>query len=298
MRVLGTARRIAMLLASAALLLGLAAAPAAAAPAAAGTGWIRLAHLSPNTPAIDVYLYSFGDPSARIVLHHVTYGTASPYEAVAQGQYTIAMRPAGAAAASPPVLSASVTIAAGHAYMAAALGLRSALRLQVFGNDLTTPAGKALVRVIQASLKQHVITVSWDGQVIVSRLPFAAVTSYQAVAPGTEKVSLSVGAGGGNTASGDAGSTVALGAGTIHTLVVLDGPGGLEIANLEDAAGSARAPAGGAATGLGGTARRGPGSPVPWLVVIGAGSLLATASGLRLRRGRRGRRGRQLRAGA
>jgi hypothetical protein len=280
MRVLGTARRIAMLLASAALLLGLAAAPAAAAPAAAGTGWIRLAHLSPNTPAIDVYLYSFGDPSARIVLHHVTYGTASPYEAVAQGQYTIAMRPAGAAAASPPVLSASVTIAAGHAYMAAALGLRSALRLQVFGNDLTTPAGKALVRVIQASLKQHVITVSWDGQVIVSRLPFAAVTSYQAVAPGTEKVSLSVGAG------------------TIHTLVVLDGPGGLEIANLEDAAGSARAPAGGAATGLGGTARRGPGSPVPWLVVIGAGSLLATASGLRLRRGRRGRRGRQLRAGA
>jgi len=295
MRALGTARRIAMLLASAALLLGLAAAPASAAPASPGTGWIRLAHLSPNTPAIDVYLYSFGDPSAQIVLHHVTYGTASPYEAVAAGQYTVAMRPAGASAASPPVLSASVTIAAGHAYMAAALGLRADLRLQVFGNDLTTPAGRALVRVVQASLKQHAVTVSWDGKVIASRLPFASVTSYQSVSPGTEKVALSVTAGGGNAQAGDAGSTVALAAGTIHTLVVLDGPGGLELANLEDAAGSARAPAGGAATGLGGTAPHGPGSPAPWLMVIGAGSLLAAAGGLRLRRGRRCR---QLRAGA
>ena len=52
---------------------------AAAAPASAGQGWIRLAHLSPNTPAVDVYLYSYGTPNAEIVLHHVSYGTVSPY---------------------------------------------------------------------------------------------------------------------------------------------------------------------------------------------------------------------------
>ena len=34
------------------------------------------------------------------------------------------------------------------------------------------------------------------------------------------------------------------------------------------------------------TAPRGPGSPVPWLVAIGAGSLLALTGGLRLRRSR------------
>jgi hypothetical protein len=39
-------------------------------------------------------------------------------------------------------------------------------------------------------------------------------------------------------------------------------------------------------TGFGGTAPRGPGSPVPWIAAIAAGSLLALTGGLRLRRRR------------
>jgi hypothetical protein len=107
-------------LAAVALILGLAtlAAPANAAVAAstAGYGWLRLAHLSPNTPAVDVYLYSVGNPAAKIVLKHVAYGTESPYERVASGDYTVAMRAAGAAASSKPVLSTEVDVSAGHAY--------------------------------------------------------------------------------------------------------------------------------------------------------------------------------------
>jgi Domain of unknown function (DUF4397) len=56
--------------------------PAGASP---GGGWVRLAHLSPNAPAVDVYLYSFGNPRARLVLHHVSYGAVSPYEQVPAG---------------------------------------------------------------------------------------------------------------------------------------------------------------------------------------------------------------------
>jgi len=41
-------------------------------------GWIQLTHLSPNTPPVDVYLYSFGDAKAMLVLKHVAYGTVSP----------------------------------------------------------------------------------------------------------------------------------------------------------------------------------------------------------------------------
>src|SRR5580700_2191963 len=78
-----------------------------------GTGWIRLAHLSPNTPAVDVYLYSFGNSNALIVLHHVTYGTVSPYEQVAAGDYSVAMRAAGAGPTTAAVLSTSVDISAG-----------------------------------------------------------------------------------------------------------------------------------------------------------------------------------------
>jgi hypothetical protein len=276
----GVARRIVTLVAASALLLGFPlAAAAAASSATTGTGWIRLAHLSPNTGAVDVYLYSFGNSSAHIVLHHVAYGTVSSYEAVSAGDYSVAMRPAGATAASQPVLSTSVTIVAGHAYTVAGVGPRSGLRLQVMDDDLTTPAGKALVRVIQASLKQPSVGVSWDGTVVTSKLAFDSMTSYQAVTPGMETISVT-----GTGAGQDVRSRITLAAGTVHTLVVLDGASGLEIANLEDAAGSGRPPAGGASTGFGGTAGHGPSSPLPWLAVIGAGSLLAMTGGLRLRR--------------
>ena len=173
-----------LLIAVPVLLLGIPKA-ASASTASSGTGWVRLAHLSPNTPAVDVYLYSFGDPSAELVLHHVGYGVVSPYETLAAGDYTVAMRAAGAAATTKPVLSASLTVAPGGAYTVAGLGPESGLRLQVLKDQLTTPPGKALVRVIQASLQQHVVTVTWNGQPAVSNLAFGSVSSYQAVSPAT-----------------------------------------------------------------------------------------------------------------
>jgi len=287
-RITRTIRRITMLLTAAALLLGVPAAAAAhASSATTGTGWIRLAHLSPNTPAVDVYLYSFGNSNAQIVLHHVAYGTVSPYEAVTAGDYSVAMRAAGASASSQPVLSTSVTIDADHAYTVAGMGPEKGLRLQVMDDDLTTPPGKALVRVIQASLKQQTVKVTCNGTTIVPKASFASVSSYQAISPGTWTMA-AIGS------SGTATQSVTLAAGTVLTLVVLDGSNGLEMISLEDAAGAGKPPVGGASTGFGGTAPHGPGSPLPWAALIGAGSLLALTGGLRLRR--RGLR-RQLPAG-
>jgi hypothetical protein len=247
--------------------------------ATTGTGWIRLAHFSPNTPAVDVYLYSFGDASAQIVLHHVAYGDASPYEQVPTGDYTVAMRAAGAKATSAPVLSASVDVAAGHVYTVAGLGPESGLRLQVLDDHVTTPSGQALVRIIQASLKQNVVSVTWGGTTLDGQLKFGSVTSYQTVSPGTETLLVS-------GSGAHANISIPLAAGTVHTLVVLDGAKGLQVDDLLDAAGSTVDPAGGAATGFGGMAPRAPSSPLPWLAVIGAGLLLAVAGGRRLRRPR------------
>jgi Domain of unknown function (DUF4397) len=279
MTTIGITKRLLLLLGVSALLLGGPAAAAYASSATTGTGWIRLAHLSPNTPAVDVYLYSFDNPNAMIVLHHVSYGTVSPYESVDAGDYSVAMRAAGASATSAPVLSTSVTIAAGHAYTVAGMGPESGLRLAVLDDDLTTPSGASEVRVIQASLKDQVVTVDLGSTVLASSLKFGGVSGYQDASPGSKSVTVSASGGG-------AKSSVTLAAGTVHTLVVLDGASGLEVVNLEDASGSGKPPAGGVATGFGGTAPHGPGSPVPWLAVIGAGSLLALAGGLRLRRGR------------
>ena len=268
--------RRAILLAALPLLLFGIPAVASASVAATSTGWVRLAHLSPNTPAVDVYLYSFGDTSAQLVLHHVGYGAVSPYEPLAAGDYTVAMRAAGAPATSAPVLSANLTVAPGHAYTVAGLGPESGLRLQVLDDQLTTPPGKALVRIIQASLRQHVVTVTYGGDVLASDLAFGSVSPYRAVSPATATVSVT---GGGEHVT----ASVTLGAGTVHTLVVLDGAKGLVIDDLLDAAGSGDVPAGGASTGLGGTAPHVPPSPLPWLLAIGGGILLAIAGGARLR---------------
>jgi hypothetical protein len=267
-------RRAILLLAVPVLLLGIPKV-ASASTASVGTGWVRLAHLSPNTPAVDVYLYSFGDPSAEQVLHHVGYGVVSPYEALAAGEYTVAMRAAGASATTKPVLSASLTVAPGGAYTVAGLGPESGLQLQVLKDQLTTPPGKVLVRVIQASLQQHEVTVTWNGQPTVTNLAFGSMSSYQVVSPATATLHVA-------GASESADSTITLTAGTVHTIVVLDGSKGLVLDNLLDAAGSGDAPTGGAATGFGGTAPRVP-SPMPWLYLIGAGLLLAMAGGAGVR---------------
>ncbi len=270
--------RLALLLAPASLLLGTLAyaAPASAqvtSAKSAGSGWLRLAHLSPNTPAVDVYLYSFHDPSAMIVLHHVAYGTISGFETVPSGEYTVAMRGAGAKPSSPPVLSTTVDIHPGKAYTVAGMGPAKGLRLQIIKDRLTTPRGKALVRIIQASLVQHRITVTAGHKTLVRNLPFARVTSYVAVPAGTWSVHAA-------GESEHATSSITLAAGTIHTIVVLDSVHHLALDDLVDAAGSKIIPAGAPATGLGGTAPRPGPSHLPWLLLTAAGLLLC-AGGVR-----------------
>jgi hypothetical protein len=124
------------------------------------------------------------------------------------------MRSAGAAATAPPVLSTAVRVLAGHAYTVAGLGPLAGLRLEVLSDRLSAPVGRAMVRVIQASLRQHLVTVRAGRGVLARDLPFATVTHYRAVPPGTPMVRV----------AGNAARTVrrlAVPAGSIHTLVVL-----------------------------------------------------------------------------
>jgi hypothetical protein len=263
-------------MASGAAIASVPAASAATAHHHTNSGWIRLAHLSPNTPPVDVYLYSFGNSHAMIVLHHVSYGTVSQYEKVAVGEYTVAMRGVNASPTSQPVLSTSVQITAGGAYTVAGMGPAKGLRLQVIPDRLTTPPGKSLVRVIQASLRYQKITVDANHRTLAKNINFAHVTSYVPTPPGSFDVHF---AGMGAKGSSD----ISLAAGTIHTLVVLDtSHNGLQIANLEDAAGSAVAPSGGPDTGLGGTAPGPAPSPALWVGLVAAGALITAAGAYRM----------------
>jgi hypothetical protein len=253
---------------------------ASAAPAGSQDGWVRIAHLSPKAPAMDMYLYPFGDPADPTVLRDVGYGDVSAYMALSPGQYTVAMRGFGAPATSPPALTTSFMVSARTAYTVAALGPDPGLRVDVLKDEMTAPAGKALVRVFQASLKEPLVTVAYGRDVLARQLAFGSATSYTAVSPGAQTVQF--------TASGaHAAMSVDLAADTIHTIVVLDDSSGLRVDSLTDAVGSQTMPAGGADTGFGGTAPRPPADPAPWLLTIAAGALLTAAGCAGLRRSRR-----------
>jgi Domain of unknown function (DUF4397) len=275
-------RRTSRLLAVAAAVLAAfaTAAPAAAAAgtqASAATGWLRLANLSPGEPTLDVSLYPVGDSQATLMLKDIGYGMVSAYRQIPAGNYSVAMRKAGAAASSLPVLSTTILVGAGDTYTLASVGPSSAPRVELLPDMLTPPRGKALVRVIQASLRQGRVTVSAGAHVLVHDLAFGSATSYATVTPGTWKLRA---AGATMTATG----RDTLAAGSSYTLVVLDSGGHLELTCLTDGAGSKAAPMGGAPMGFGGTAPRPAPPPLLWLTAMAGGLLVAAAGALWLRR--------------
>jgi hypothetical protein len=278
-------RRVAVLLAFLALLIGIPA-TASASYAAASSGWIRLGNLSATTSAVDMYVYPAGNSTPRLVLHNVTYGTVSGYTSVSAGDYSVKVLKTGSAASSQPVLTGSVSVQGDKAFTATALNVSGQAQLKVLDDQLTPPSGKSLVRVIQASDKQNAVKFHCScapgapGDITTKASP-GSVSSYATIPAGTWTMS----------ATGPSAKTslpVTLTGNTVHTEVVLDGSNGLEILNLTDAAGAGQPPTGGAGTGFGGTAPHGPGSPLPWVAVIGAGLLLVLTGGVwrrnRLRR--------------
>jgi Domain of unknown function (DUF4397) len=234
---------------------------------AATDGWVRLANLSPTTGTCDLYLYSFGNPKALIVLQDVNYGGVSGYSALPAGDYTVAMRMSGQSANSPAVASTVLMLMGNMEYTVAAMGTGAHQQFQTIDDSNDVRTGQTAVRILQAASGT---TVSADvgQQQVGSDLKFGDITHYQTVAPGTHLVSL-------NTSAGQASVNVPLSANSTHTLVVLDGSTGPAISDLTDAVGDTVRPSGGAATGFGGTAPRPLSSPLPWLAMIGGGALAA-----------------------
>jgi hypothetical protein len=256
--------------AAAVALLGLVATPGSA-HAEGPVGYVRLAHLSPDTPNVDVYLSKVGDASfPQQVFGHVGYGIMTKYLPLPVGTYAVAMRTEGAPATDPPVLTTQVTVADGGAYTVAGVGKFAGLGLKVFNDDLSRPAnGRSKVRVIQASVAAPVLDVELsDGTPVAKAVPFASTTDYQVVNPGVWTLRLR-----------PTGSSVAttlgadLAAGSVYSLLVLDGSRGLMLELRADARGGGTAPDGGVDAGAGGSS--------PWrywpILAVGAVAVVGLA---------------------
>jgi Domain of unknown function (DUF4397) len=259
-----------------AVLIGAGLALFSATPAAgdAAVGYVRLAHLSPDTPKVDVYLDKLGDSTfAEQVFHHVGYGDSSKYLALPVGTYRVSMRAENSPAASPPVITTDVIVNEGAAYTVAGVGRFSGLGLKIFNDDLSRPTGgKAKVRVIQASIKAPIIDVSLpDGTAIADNIAFSETTAYQIVPPGTWTLHLQP-----KPAGTSATISAPLLAGSVYSLMVTDSANGLWPTLLNDASGGSIAPNGAVEAGAGGEAAKHTSDPnlLPWIggsVVLVAG---------------------------
>jgi hypothetical protein len=243
--------------------------------AAAEPGLLRFAHLSPDTPAVDVSIQPAGRPGDQ-VLRDLDYGDVSGYRSLAPGTYAVAVRASGAALSTPPALSTLVEVRPGAARTVAAVGPFDALALRILDDDLSPPPpGQARVRVLGASTAGPLDVALAAGPDLAHRLPLPGASGWTTVPGGPATVLVGL--------SGEAPAQVplTLTPGSVSTLLALDRPGGgVTLRRIVDAAAPADVPAGPVPAGGGGTAGDA-GHGGLGLVLVGAAAVLA---GVRRRR--------------
>ncbi|WP_103352951.1 DUF4397 domain-containing protein [Amycolatopsis sp. CA-128772] len=242
-------------------------------PAAAATapgpdvGWIRVGHLAPKVPPVDIYFAPFGQ-AEKVVIRKAGYGAVTPYSSLGPGKYTLSMRPADAAPATPPALSATIDVAGRTAYslLVFANGPGDTLKGDLVTDDLTPPAaGHGRVRVVQGSAAIAPVTVAGpQGVTLAKDAAYGQTSSYVDVPEGRWPLQL---AGGAVKSAAD----VDVKAGSSTTLLVTENAGTLEANPLSDGASLPEPPKLGVETGGGGTAP----APPLWPVFAAAAGLLA-----------------------
>jgi Domain of unknown function (DUF4397) len=173
----------------------------------------------------------------------------SQYQPLPPDSYVISMRPAGADAATPPVISTTVDARPGAAYTVAGTGKSANLGLSVLNDKLDMlPAGKASVRVINAALSVPSADVGpVNGPVWATDVAFGTETAYVDCPLGKWDLAVS---------SSGTSSTVplTLEENSTYTVLLIDKGEGLEPQVTRDSTGAGTVPSGAIETGLGGAA--------------------------------------------
>jgi hypothetical protein len=213
----------------------------------AGMSFVRVAHLSPDAPAVDVWV------DGEQALAGVPFRAFSGYLELEAGEHRIQVTAAGTT--EPSVIDATVTLEDGVSYTVAAVGLLgdSSLTASVLMDD-RSPSSGAEVRFVHASPDAPPVDITLtDGTILFGAVPFgeadgsipvgAGNYDLQVRAAGTATVVLSFGdvalAAGTNYTVYAIGR---LGDGTLDAIVSVDAPGdGDTIADLDPANAEVRA---------------------------------------------------------
>ena len=195
------------------------------------TANLRVAHLSPDAPNVDVYL----DGKIVPALTNVAFKAVSPYLKIPVGKHDIAVYVTGKT--TGPVIDVKGLNLEKKSYTVGAIGLVSAIKAEVYVDDLTTNATKARVRVIHASPDAPAVDVGAKGgtpaDALVKSLEFPKTTGYLELAAGVASLEIRVA---GNAAAALSFDTPALEAGKVYTVFAVDVVAKLGVVAVGDAA--------------------------------------------------------------
>ncbi len=142
---------------------------------------VRVAHLSPDAPAVDVLV------NGQRVVTGLAFGKVTPYLPLPAAKVKVQVVPAGQDA--PVVIGAELDLKEGIYYTIAATGFLANLRPQVYTDTLAglfPRAGFARIRVVHASPDAPAVDVAVKGgPVLLTSLPFPRASSYLSVPAGT-----------------------------------------------------------------------------------------------------------------
>lgn len=170
---------------------------------------LRVVHASPDAPNVDVLVDN------KVVLSNVPYPTASSYLTVTAATHEIKVNVAGT---STTVIDVSPTLSTGAAYTVLAVGFVSGIQALLATDDRTAPAaGNAKLRVIHAAPDAGNVDVLVNDKVVLSNVPFKAISDYLTVPAGTYDIK--VNATGTSTTAIEASASVA--SGGIYTAVAI-----------------------------------------------------------------------------
>ena len=141
---------------------------------------VRVAHLSPDAPAVDVWV------DEGVVLSDVPYKTISGYLELPSGSHRIQVTPAGET--SPVVIDATVEFDSDTAYTVAATGFLGKDDLQplVLTDDRFTALETAKIRVVHTSPDAPAVDIGPnDGSVVFGDLYFRDSSMYAQLPAGS-----------------------------------------------------------------------------------------------------------------
>lgn len=163
--------------------------PQRAAPApVAPTGFVRVTHASADAPGVDIYL------NGNRAIENLAFGKATDLIELPADNYTVAIRPAGAAANSAPVFETSLNVPANRTTEVVAMGLLNGspeFMLGAYTVARSATNGKARLYLLHAAPNAPAVDVRANGEVVLQNVAYGAFTRTPLeIAPGVTNIAV------------------------------------------------------------------------------------------------------------